>query len=380
MEKKKHILIICGEPSGDMQGAYLIRSIKEIMPDVNISGVGGELMLKAGADVFCDIKDLAVIGFFDVLKKLPKFISLKKNVLRKIRETNPDLIILIDFSGFNLRIAKEINKAVPVFYYISPQVWASRPGRIKTIKEYIDRMIVVFKFEEEFYRRFDIKADFVGHPLLDIVKSDMSKGEFCQTFGLDETKRILCLLPGSRKQEINKILPVMLKSSLLINNQLKDIQVIIAKSQKIPLHTYNQIIDRFKIKLKIIENRTYDCLNAADFCLVASGTATLETAILQKPFIVIYKMSTLNYLLYRPQIKIPYISLVNILAGKKLIPEFIQFSATPEKISKETIRIANNPKAMELIIQELKTLKSSLGENGATRRAAKIICDFLLNK
>jgi len=374
---QKHILIVCGEASGDLNAANLIQAILEINPEIKISGVGGKLLREAGAQVFYDIKDLACIGFFDVLKKLPKFFALQKLILEKIKAEIPDAIILVDFSGFNLRLAKVINKTIPTIYYISPQVWASRRGRIKAIKKYIHKMIVLFKFEQEFYKRYGIDTDFIGHPLLDIVKPSTEKKDFLTKLGFSESRKTIALLPGSRAAEIKNILPVMLKASMLIRKEIKDIQFVIAKSPQVDLHFYNLGFDSLIINLKVIEGKTYDCLNIADFALVASGTATLETAIMEKPFAVIYKMNPLNYLLYRPQIKVPYIGMVNIVAKKRIVPEFIQFQARPKKIAKEVLRILNNPSELERIKTDLVQVKSILGDKGASQRAAKIIVDFL---
>ncbi|MCM8789812.1 MAG: lipid-A-disaccharide synthase [Candidatus Omnitrophica bacterium] len=378
MEKIKHIFISCGEPSGDLFAANLITAIKSIIPDIKFSGLGGNLVRQVGGVTFYDIKELSVIGFFDSLKRLPVFLRLRKLILKKIGEEKPDAIIFVDFSGFNLRLAKAINKKIPTIYYVSPQVWASRQGRVKIIKKYIDKMLVFFKFEEEFYRKFSIPAEFIGHPLLDIVKPSMEKPEFFAKFKLSESKTTITLLPGSRHKEIENILPVMLSSSLILLKELKDVQVIIAKSTHVDLDAYNRLLkNTVDLDIKIIEGQTYDCLNAADFCLVASGTATLETAIMQKPFLIVYKMSPLNYHLYKPQVKIPYIGMFNIVANKKIIPEFIQDEATGRNIADEAIKILTSPQRLQDMKDSLKLIKPLLGESGASLRAAQIIVDFL---
>jgi len=379
MAQINRIFIICGEPSGDLNAANLAKAILQINPKIKISGVGGPLLRQAPAEIYQDIKELSVIGLFDVLKKLPKFFSLQKLILQKIKEEKPDAIILVDFSGFNLRFAKKINKSLQVIYYVSPQVWASRTGRVKTIKEYIHKMIVLFKFEEDFYKKYGVSVEFAGHPLLDIVKPAMETKEFLNRFNLSDTKTTIILLPGSRKQEIKNILAIMLKSARLINQEIKDAQFVIAKSPHVDIEVYNQIIGDAGIDLKIIEGKTYDCLNIADFCLVASGMATLETTIMQKPFVIIYKMGLLNYLLYRPQVKVPYIGMVNIVAAKKIIPEFVQFEAQPEKIAKQVLEIMHDPNRAQEMKDNLAQVKSLLGEKGASLRAAHIIIDFLQN-
>jgi lipid-A-disaccharide synthase len=374
---QKNILIISGEPSGDLQAANLVKAILAINPAIKISAVGGMHLEQAGAQIFYDIKDLSVMGFFDVLKKLPRFFALKKSILGKITRDKPVAVILVDFSGFNLRLAKAINKSISVIYYVSPQVWASRPGRVKTIKKFIHRMIVLFKFEEEFYRRHAVSVDFVGSPLLDIVKPSLSKKEFCDRSGLADSKITIALLPGSRKAEIKNILPVMLKSAQIIQDKIKNAQFIIAKSPQVELDLYNGMLKKFRLESRIAEGRTYDCLNACDFALVCSGTATLEAAIMQKPFLIIYKMDLLNYLLYRPQVKLACIGMVNIVAQRKIIPEFIQFHACPQKIADTALKILNNPKGLEQMKQDLVQVKATLGENGAASRAARIVLDFL---
>jgi len=380
MEQAKHIIIICGEASGDLQAGELARAIREIRPRIKISGVGGVSLRQAGAEIFCDIKNLAVLGLFDALKKLPRFFALKKRILQKIREEKPDAIILVDFSGFNLRLAKTLNKSLTTIYYVSPQVWASRPGRVKTIKKYIHRMIVLFKFEEEFYRRYGVKAAYVGHPLLDIVRPGMEKKAFLAETGLAESWVTIALLPGSRLQEINNILPIMLNAASLIRKKLPKVQFVIAKSPQVDQDIYCRLIAASGIDVAIVEGRTYDCLNCADFCLVASGTATLETAIMQKPFVILYKMSLLNYLLYRPQVKIPYIGMVNIVAKKKIIPEFVQGEASPQGVSEKVLDILQNPSNIQEMKSNLKEIASLLGERGAAVRAARIVLDSIENK
>jgi len=373
---EKKILIICGEASGELHAANLTSAIKKIDPELKVFGVGSGLLRQAGAEILCDIKGLSVFGLFDVFKKLPKFFELKKFLLDQIKQEKFNAVIFVDFSGFNLRLAKELNNTVSTIYYVSPQVWASRPGRIQTIKKYIRKMIVLFKFEEEFYKKYDVNVDFVGHFLLDIVKPTMQKNEFLNNLKLSKDIPAIALLPGSRKQEIKNILPIMLESAKLIKEKM-GAQFVIAKSPSVDWKVYNRIINRFGLEVKIAEGKTYDCLNIADFALVCSGTATLETAIMQRPFCVIYKMSLLNYLLYRPQVKLPYIGMVNIVAGKKIIPEFIQFGAIPKKIAHEVLQIMRNPEKLQEITSNLALVKSSLGEPGATSRAARIILEFI---
>lgn len=358
MAQIRHILLVCGEASGDLNAAGLVREVLKINPGVKISAVGGIRLKETGAQIFSDIKGLSCIGLFDVLRKLPKFFSLQKIILKKIKEEKPDGLILVDFSGFNLRLAKKIKKSLPVIYYTSPQVWASRPGRVKTIKNYIDKMVVLFKFEEGFYRKYGVEAVFSGNPLLDTVKPTMERIAFLRQNALADSKKTIALLPGSRIQEVKNILPVMLKSALLMQKDLGSVQFVIAKSMQVPWSIYNRLIHGIDIDLVAVEDKTYDCLNIADFCLVASGTATLETAIMGKPFVIIYKMNPMNYFLYRGQVKLPYIGMVNIVAQRQIVSEFIQFNAIPEKIAKMTLKILRDSSRIQQMKDDLAQVKS----------------------
>jgi lipid-A-disaccharide synthase len=377
MAEIKNILIVCGEPSGDLLAASLAINIQKFSPGAKFSGVGGLELAKTGADIFYNIQGLAVMGLFDVLKKLPKFLKLKNIVLEQIKLRKPDCLILVDFSGFNLRLAKAVNKQLPVIYYVSPQIWASREKRVNLIKKFISKIIVLFKFEEEFYRKHQIQADYAGHPLIDLIALAPPDPWFLKEQGINPDKKIISLLPGSRKQEVKRILPLMLKSAQLIEQQFPQTQFIIAKAPNLDPGLYQKECKKFALDIKIVDGKTHSCLSAAQASLVCSGTATLEAAIIGKPFVIVYKTSLLNYLLYRPQIKIPYIGIVNIVAGRKIIPEFIQFEARPKMIAQTIIKLFSNPSAAEQMIQEMKTVKESLGQPGAAERAAKLILDFL---
>ncbi len=365
---QKNILIVCGETSGDANAAGLARKILELTPQNKIFAVGGSLLSQAGAQIIYDIKELSVMGLFDVLKKLPKFFQLQDLIISKIKSERIDAIILVDFSGFNLRLAKKINNSLPVFYYTSPQVWASRPGRVKTIKKFVKKMLVFFPFEVDFYKKFGVDVEFVGHPLLDIpLPVSGPKSEIVK----------IALLPGSRQGEIKLILPIMLESAKIIDGKIARAEFMIAKAPNVDRKFYENIMRGYALKPKICEGRIYDCLNQADFALVCSGTATLETAVMQKPFLIVYKMNPLNYLLYRPQVRLPYIGMVNIISGKKIIPEFIQGRATAENISRAALEILNNPQELNRLKDELAKIKTALGTSGASAAAAKIILTSL---
>ena len=377
MEKIKNIFIVCGEPSGDLLAGNLITAIKKLDPEIKVSGVGGSYLAKSGCEIFYNIKELSVMGMFDVLKKLPKFLKLKRIILSKINTDKPNAVILVDFSGFNLRLARAINKRIPCIYYVSPQIWASREGRIDCIKKFISKMIVLFKFEVDFYKQRQIEASWVGHPLLDLVEPASKKHDFMNNFRLSSSKKIIALLPGSRKQEIKSILPLMLKSAQRIQDKIHQVQFIIAKAPNLNTEIYQNECKKFTLDLRIINGLTSDCLNMAEISMICSGTATLEAAITGKPFVIVYKTNLFNYLLYRPQIKIPYIGMVNIVAGKEIIPEFIQFNAQPGKIAESVINLMQNNDFANQMKQNLEIVKSNLGQSGAAERAANLILNFL---
>lgn len=375
----KKILIIAGEPSGDLHAGSLAANLKILQPDLELFGIGGNKMRQAGVSIIQDIKDLSCFGFFDAILHIGRFINLQKKLLKFIDKNPPDLIILTDFSGFNLRFAKKVNPAIPIFYYISPQIWASRPGRIQTIKKYIKKMLVIFSFEEKLYKDAGVDVEFVGHPLLDIVKPTKSTQDAKKEFGLSYSKTIITLLPGSRKTVVKKHLPIMLRAASMINKKISS-QFVIIRNPNLAEDIFSETISCHEDKnllLKIIEDRVYDCLNVADFVITSSGTATLETAIMEKPMLIMYKMPVLAYLLYRPQVKVPFIGMVNIIAGKKIIPEFIQFEAKPELIAKEVLNTLNSKEKLSEIQKELQLVKIKLAPDQAARRAAGIIINYL---
>lgn len=370
-------MIIAGEPSGDLHAAKLVKELKKLNPRLKFSGLGGPELKKAGVKIYYNMMKLSVLGLFDVIKKYPSFQKIFKFLLKKIYKINPICIIMVDFGGFNLRLAKKLNNKYPIFYYITPQVWASRKGRIKTIKKYVKKALVIFKFEEKLFKDHGIDAEFIGHPLLESVGCSLEKEKILKKLRLSENNRTIALLPGSRRTEVKKILPVMLKAANIIKDELKNVQFLIVKSPNVEEIFYEDLTRGYHINLEIIEGRNYECLKASDFALVASGTATLETAIMDVPFAIIYKMGWLNYFFYRPQIKIPYIGMVNIVAGKKIIEEFIQFNAKAKKIAYHVSDCLDSKQKTDSIKKKLESVKKSLGNPNAAINAAKIIYQAL---
>jgi lipid-A-disaccharide synthase len=368
---KKKILLVAGEASSDLHAANLVKELKSLIPDAEFFGLGGNRMQAQRVKLYANIADLAVVGFVEVLKNIGKFKSLFNRLLQEIDILKPDIAVLIDYPGFNLRLAAELKKrGIPIVYYISPQVWAWGKSRLRIIKKLIKRMIVIFKFEEELYKKEGIPVNFVGHPLLDVVDNKL-------TLNLTHGKRTFALLPGSRESEVARHLPVMLESAKIILGKIPNSQFIILRSPNVKRELFDKILTSYKIPVFIFEDKTYEGLNSCDFAMVASGSATLETAILEKPFIIIYKVSWITWLCLRIIIQIPYIGLVNIVAGKKIIEEFIQFNAKAKKIADYVIETLNNSFKISQLEKELSRIKSLLGEKGASRKAAQIIVDLI---
>lgn len=378
--ENKNILIVAGEASGDIHAANLVAAIKEIFPKISFFGLGGEHLRKQGVNLYFDIVGIAVVGIFEVLKNLGKFQKIFHGLLEEVDKIKPDLAILVDYPGFNLRLAKKLKERnIPIIYYISPQVWAWGENRIKTIKKIIAHMIVVFKFEEELYNKHGIPVSFVGHPLLDTVQENISPENLLARLKPDVKTRIFSLLPGSREKEVKTLLPIMLRTAELIQRKLPDSKFIILRSPAVKEDLFDKIICHYKIPVELISGMTKTGLSISDFAIVASGTATLETAILKIPMVILYKVSFLTWAYLKMLIKIPYIGLVNVVKQEKFIAEFIQYDAKPEKIADYIVSIITDAKKLNRIKEGLTCITDKLGKEGASKKAAKVVADFLNN-
>jgi lipid-A-disaccharide synthase len=363
-------MIVAGEASGDMRAAGLARALKVLDPSLRLSGIGGEYMRQAGVECFTDITELAVIGIAEVVKNLSHIKKVFDQTLKQIDITHPDCVVLVDYPGFNLRLAREIKKrGIKVIYFISPQVWAWREKRVCQIKKLVDRMIVLFPFEQNIYSKYGMRVDYVGHPLVDEIIVDKDRTEVLKSIGLSAGKTTIGLMPGSRAKEVERHLPCMLEAAQKLFEQNHEYQFILLRASSIPLKLIESILFLKNLPIKIYDGSTYDGINAMDAAIVASGTATLECALLKKPMVIIYKTSWLTYGLAKSLIKIPYIGLVNIVAGKKIVEELIQNDATAARLSDALEAALRNPH----IIDELAAVKTSLGEPGASLRAARIV-------
>jgi lipid-A-disaccharide synthase len=297
---------------------------------------------------------------------------------KSLDERRPDLIILIDYPDFNLPLAKAASKRnIKVLYYISPQVWAWRQGRIGQIKKTVNKMAVILPFEIETYKRQGFAVNYVGHPLLDMIKLNYPKQESRKKFGLDEDKITIGILPGSRLSEVRKLLPELLQAAQILKNKMPDIQFVLPLADTLEEATLTEIISGFNVKINVISGHTYDVVSCVDLALVASGTATLETALLNVPMIIVYKISLLSYFIGRLFVRVKNIGLVNIIAGKTIVPELIQNDASGVRIAAEALSILKNGERKQEMIRELEAIRARLGEPGAAIRTAKMALDML---
>lgn len=378
MIKAKTVMIIAGEASGDMHGASLVREMLKIDPTLNFYGIGGNKLAQAGVKLLANVSEMAVVGLTEVISKLGKFITVMNLMKKSLDELGPDLVILIDFAGFNLRIARAAHKrGIKVFYYISPQVWASRRGRIRQIKKFVNKMAVILPFEVETYRQEGFAVEYVGHPLLDLVAPHYSKSESREKFNLPADKTIIGLLPGSRLSEVKKLLPEMLQAAAIMAQKIPDIHFVLPLADTLEEEIITGVIFQSEVKIDVIRGNTYDVIACTDLAIVASGTATLETALLGIPMIIIYKISPITYFIGKMVVTVKNIGIVNIIAGKTIVPELIQDEAAGVNIAREALAILINDERKNEMISQLAGIRAKLGKPGAALRAAKLACDML---
>ncbi len=366
-------MIIAGEVSGDMHGSALIKSIKELEPNANICGIGGNLMQSAGMTLIYHIKDMAFLGFVEIIKHLPFIKRVQKDLLKRIKNENIKEVVLIDYPGFNLNIAPKIKKmGVKVYYYISPQIWAWGQGRVKKIKKYIDKMIVLFPFEKEFYEKFNVEVEYVGHPLIERIQeyNFLTKEELLKKLNLKQSKEILLVMPGSRDQEVKRIFPEVIKAAKLIADKYK-MNIVVACSENINESLLKDIAGN--MEFTISHGNNYDLINHAKFGIIKSGTSTLESGLMKLPSIVVYKTAGLTYRIGKALAKINNIAMANIIIGETVFPELIQSDVNKEKIFAEADKILSDESLYIKIKGKLSLIKEKLGSPGASKRAAEII-------
>lgn len=374
-------MIIAGEASGDLHGANLVRAMHAMRSELTFSGMGGKELIAAGVDILFEAKKIAVVGIAEVFTHLPDILAARKILRNALKEERPTLLILIDFPDFNLMLAKFAKKlGIPVFYYITPQVWAWRPGRVKTIRERVDTVGVILPFEEEFFRNHGLDAEYVGHPLLDSVVRTMDREEFCRMKNIEADSLCIGLLPGSRKKEIAALLPTLLQTAQNLQKQnttqKKMVFLIPVASTISEAEIRENGLDEYGsgLDIRLIKENRYDMMAACDVAVVVSGTVTLELALLDTPMVVIYKFSNTTYrigkLLVNKDLK--HFSLVNLIGGKEIVPELLQEEVNPLRIEQELGNILFDRERREDMLQGLRGVRQKMGTPGASKRAADL--------
>lgn len=375
---RKRILLTAAEVSGDLHAANLVGAIKRIDADIEFVGIGGEKMRQAGVDVRATTVHMGTVGIWEGLKYYPSFLRIEKQIKKMLREEPPDLLVLINSRDFNLRIARLAKKrGIPIIYYIAPPAWAWPDWATKRTARDITKVMAIFPFEAELYRKVGADVIFVGHPLVGVAGPTLSKSEAYKKFNLTSSHPIIGLLPGSRAYEIDSLLPMMLRAAAKIKRSLKDVQFLLPVATSIFEKKISRMVRRSGIEVKLINNNVYDLMSVSDLVITASGTATLEAACLATPMIVVYKTSLSTWILGHILIKFPYVSLPNILAGKRIVPELLQFRATSNRLANLTLSLWEDSQKLEQMKIELNKVTRKLGEPGAIERAAQVVVESL---
>lgn len=367
------IMMIAGEASGDAHGAGVIRELKLRQPDIRITGMGGEKMQNEGMNILHHVREMSFMGFLEVVKHLPLIRRVEKDLERELRTRRPDVVVFIDYPGFNLRFARTVKRlGIKSFYYISPQVWAWKKGRVKKIKALIDKMLVVFPFEVPIYNNAHVPVQFVGHPIVEEMQQTLSREEFCVKYRLDPKKKFIAVIPGSRKQEIESLFSSMLHAAGAIAGSERSTEVLVAVAPNLSEELYHGGSTP-DAPVRYIQHATHEIMKYAEFAFVTSGTATLETACSETPMVVVYKTSAITYWIARFFVNIKNIALVNIVAEKTVVPEIIQHDVTVDRLVREARSILASPERILTMKLQLREVKEKLGGAGAARNVAEAI-------
>lgn len=368
---KQRVMVIAGEASGDLHGAEVVRELKRRVPGIEVFGIGGDRMEKEGMKLVYHVREMSFMGFVEVIKHLPLIRSVERTLEQLLRLKRPDVVLLIDYPGFNLRFARTVKKAgIKVVYYISPQVWAWKKGRVKKMKGLIDRMLVVFPFEVPIYEKEGVPVQFVGHPVVEEMQDVMPRAAFRKRFGIDDEKPFIAVIPGSRKQEIENLFSVMVRSAAELAGTAK--QIVVAVAPNLPMELYRMHLPP-GIDVIFVQHATHEVMSYAEFAYVTSGTATLETACVGTPMVVVYRTSAITYRIAKFVVKIEHISLVNIVAGRTVVPEMIQGDATVDKLVAAARGIIDSPERYAAMKKELDEVKGKLGGHGAAAHVAEAV-------
>ena len=375
------IMLSAGEASGDLHGANLAEALKAVDPQVELIGMGGEQMRKAGVRIVYDIKNLGVIGIGEIIKKIPFFYKLRAFLVNTMKEEKPDALVCIDYPGFNMKLIEKAKEAgIPVIYYILPTIWAWHKSRGNVIAEYTDLAVSLFPFEAEMYKKMGTNVVYGGHPLLDTVKPSMSKNEAYSFFGLQHGKKTVLFMPGSRVQEVQSLYGKMLAAGKLLQDKVEGLQFMVPKASTIDKHMLEEAAREANLEVHIGEERVYDMMNIADAAICASGTATLETALMGVPTLLVYRVNALTYWLSKILVHLDSIGLPNIISGHRIMPELWQDEVTPENIEAAVLPWLVDAAAAEEARHLMAGVRCQMGEAGAVRRTAEIISEFVKEK
>ena len=367
------ILISAGEASGDIHAAAVTAAIKKIDSSAEVFGMGGDALRNAGGEVLFDIKDHGVMGFVEVLKKLPDLFKLRDDFEKVMDERKPDCLITVDYPGFNMKLAKLAHdKGIPVVSYIAPSAWAWHKSRAKKVAKIVDKVACIFPFEYDVYKEAGAPVKFVGHPLVDIVKPKMSQEEAMAFAGKEDGKKLILLMPGSRLMEIEKMLPTLLEAAKLIKKQLPEVSFVMPRAGTIPISLLEEKIKASGLEVKITEGNNYDLFSVADLALATSGTVTLEAALCGLGSVIVYKTNPVTYFIAKLVVNIPHIGLPNIVAAKSVLPELIQNDFTPAKVAQEALALLESERNAKMK-EDLAYVKERLGKPGAVGRVAELV-------
>jgi lipid-A-disaccharide synthase len=368
------VLVSCGEASGDLYAGALARELRALSPDVDVFGLGGPQFAAAGGRQIADYREFSVNGLFEVIGKIPQLATARKQIIASADGTPPDVFVPIDFWGFNYRLAQAMAKrGVPVVYYISPQLWASRPWRMRSMREIASRVLVIFPFEEAIYQKAGVPVEFVGHPLVELTKAAASCRQFLEARGLTYSAPTVAILPGSRANEVSRILPDLVAAAGIIRATLPDAQFLVARAANLANELFLPL-QRAKLpRAVIVEGDTDTVLASADVALTASGTATVQAALHDTPMVIVYRVSPLTYALGRRLLTIDTFGMVNLIAGSRIVPELIQHDFTPDAVAREALSMLTDQSRAARIREGLRDVRQKLGSAGASHRAATAI-------
>ena len=375
----KTVMLVAGEASGDKHGGEIAKKLIEYDESIRCIGMGGKAMRNAGVELLVDSRNIAVVGLFEVLTHWGDIQKALKTLKQALKKNPPDLLVLIDYQEFNLKLA-EFAKSLHtrVLFYVSPQVWAWRQGRVKKIGKAIDMMAVIFPFEAAFYEKHNVPVRYVGHPLADKVKPSLTKQQAIEQFQLDPCKKSIALLPGSRRSEIIRILPILIESANIIRRSLENVQFVLPVAPSLDIEFLQMELEKAKLLgLTLIEGHTYDAVAHSDAVIVASGTATLEVALLGTPMAIVYRVSGLSYAVFKRLLKVKHVGLANIVAEREVAKEFIQDNARPEDIAAEIVKQLSDSEYQAAIREQLKIVTHKLGANDGIQGVSDLVIEML---